>query len=330
MSATGTHAHDLPATLPVPDLPVSQLESLKFKANQIIESIYALQRTIEAGGNPAAMPAWPDILSKYNILLSQTHNFSNALVNPIPSRAGGSTGSAPLNIYERISLHPSVGMPDARLDADVIPLLRNQQTTDVLRVENETVRRLSEHMKSRGSVGVLGPPPPSAQPAPYMNGHGFGLAYAGFGQKQKKPEYEDVLRECAEVRGDHDRRVARAVRAVTMLREKFDWKQRVEVEVEEPEELEWDPRLGMRPHQAPVPPNEADDDIGMESADEEGDGDGDGDDKDGSSDEDDEFNVEGELVNLVGMDGLSPGVFPTSTVDPPETSNPDVRMEETL
>lgn len=326
MSTTGTH--DFPSTLQVPDLPVSQLESLKFKANQIIESIYALQRTIEAGGNPAAMPAWPDILSKYNILLSQTHNFSNALVNPLlsaASRAGGSTGSAPVNIYEQIALHPSVGMPDAQLDADVIPLLRNQQTTDVLRVENETVSRLSEHMKSRGSVGVLGPPPSSAQQAPYMNGHGFGLVYGGFGQKQKKPEYEDVLRECAEIRGDHDRRVARAVRAVTMLREKFDWKQRVEVEVEEPEELDWDPRLGMRPHQAPVQSNVADDDIGMESADEEGEGD----DKDGSSDEDDEFNVEGELVNLVGMDGLSPGVFPTSTVEPPETSNSDVTMGET-
>ena len=50
------------------------------------------------------------------------------------------------------------------------------------------------------------------------------------------------MNECVEIRGAHDRRVERAVRAVTMLREKFDWKQRVEVEVEEPEELDWDPR----------------------------------------------------------------------------------------
>ncbi|KAM6494979.1 hypothetical protein JOM56_009602, partial [Amanita muscaria] len=36
----------------------------------------------------------------------------------------------------------------------------------------------------------------------------------------------------------------KTVRAVLLLRDKFDWKQRVEVEVEEPEELSWDPRVG--------------------------------------------------------------------------------------
>ncbi|KAG2068275.1 hypothetical protein BDR04DRAFT_1232896 [Suillus decipiens] len=54
----------------------------------------------------------------------------------------------------------------------------------------------------------------------------------------------DVLHECEEIRSSHDHRVERAVRAVMMLRDKFEWKQRVEVEVEEPEELEWDPRMG--------------------------------------------------------------------------------------
>ncbi|KAF8154581.1 hypothetical protein B0H34DRAFT_643898, partial [Crassisporium funariophilum] len=208
-------------------LPIPQLESLKFKANQIIDSIYALQRTIEAGGHPSAMHAWPDILSKYNILLSQTHNFSNALVQPFPT-SSSSTRAPAQNIYERIAIHPSMGMLDGQLDGEVIPLLRNQQTTDVLRVENDTVRRLAEHMSTRGSLGVLGVSPPPAAPG------GFGAP--------RKPEYEDVLRECLEIRGAHDRRVERAVRAVTMLREKFDWKQRVEVEVEEPEELDWDPR----------------------------------------------------------------------------------------
>ncbi|KAF9042939.1 hypothetical protein BJ165DRAFT_1329161, partial [Panaeolus papilionaceus] len=213
-------------------LPVPQLESLKFKANQIIESINALQHTLNA--YPGWMYAWPDILSKYNVLLSQTHNFSTALLQPFPTSTATTTSTlrAPAppagNIYERIALHPRSGMTDTQLDTEVTPLLRNQQTTDVLRQENDTVRRLAEHMNTRGSLGVLGLSNP---PAPMG---GFGVP--------KKPEYEDVLAECNEIRDAHDRRVDRAVRAVAMLREKFDWKQRVEVEVEEPEELEWDPR----------------------------------------------------------------------------------------
>ena len=261
--------------LPKPALPIPQLESLKFKANQIIDSIHALQWTIEAGGHPAAMPAWPDILSKYSMLLSQTHNFSTALVQPFPT---SSNARAPTqNIYERIALHPSIAMPDAQLDGEVVPLLRNQQTTDVLRTENDTVRRLAEHMSTRGSLVVLGltPPPP---PLP-----GF-LA--------RKPEYEDVLQECAEIRGAHDRRVDRAVRAVTMLREKFDWKQRVEVEVEEPEELDWDPRLGhhghghFHGHPQALDTMVEDEDVGMDDSDDSDD-----------SDEKDENNVEGVLTN---------------------------------
>ncbi|KAJ7596068.1 hypothetical protein C8J56DRAFT_884197 [Mycena floridula] len=204
-------------------LPLASLESLRFKANQIIESINTLMRTID--GHPNGMPAWPDVLSKYNILLSQTHNFSTSLVNPIQTAAVRSNGfGAPSgNPFETTALHPCIGMTDTQLDNDVIPLLRNQQTMEVLKVENDTVRRLSEHMATRGSIGVLSGAVPSG----------------------RKPEYEDVLRECTEIREAHDHRVERAVRAVTMLRDRFDWKQRVEVQVEEPEELTWDPRLGI-------------------------------------------------------------------------------------
>ncbi|RPD79577.1 hypothetical protein L226DRAFT_531336 [Lentinus tigrinus ALCF2SS1-7] len=198
------------------NLPVGQLESLKFKANQIIESIQLLQRTVEMGGQNV-MPAWPDILSKYNILLSQSHNLSMSLL------AAHQASTATLgNPYEKIALHPRVPLTDAQLDNELIPLLRNQQTTDVLRYENDTVRHLAEHMETKGSLGVLGH-------APRPGG--------------KHPEYDDVLRECEQIRAEHDARVERATRAVTMLREKYDWKARVAVEQEEPEELDWDPRL---------------------------------------------------------------------------------------
>jgi len=218
-------------------LPISQLESLRFKATQIIDSIQGLQRTIEAG-HQAAMPAWPDILSKYNLLLSQTHSFSMSLMGN-PSLQAAASGR--VNPFEKIALHPNVVMTDSQLDGEVIPLLRNQQTLDVLRTENETVRGLAEHMVTRGSVGVLNGAGPSRDMTAGGLGYGNGVRTGG-----KKVEYEDVLVECEEIRSGHDRRVERAVRAVTMLRDKFEWKQRVEVEVEEPEELEWDPRLGMQ------------------------------------------------------------------------------------
>lgn len=207
-------------------LPIAQLELLKFKANQIIESIQTLQRTIDVGGQNA-MPAWPDILSKYNVILSQTHSFSQSLSSPqVQSQIGQAQARLGSSVYEKIALHPSIGMTDAQLDNDLIPLLRNQQTTDVLNMETATVRRLAECMVTRGAIATNS----------VQTNHP--LATSG------RVTHEDVLHECEEIRNAHDHRVERAVRAVMMLRDKFEWKQRVEVEVEEPEELEWDPRIG--------------------------------------------------------------------------------------
>ncbi|CCM05291.1 uncharacterized protein FIBRA_07505 [Fibroporia radiculosa] len=213
-------------------LPIAQLESLKFKANQMIESIQLLQRTIEVGGQNV-MPAWPDILSKYNILLSQSHSLSMSLLGPGHNTTSSQT---PGNQFERLALHPRVAMTDQQLDNELIPLLRNQQTTDVLKIENDIVRHLSEHMETKGSVGVLN-----------QNANTSGNALG------RRPEYEDVLRECEQIRAEHDERIDRAVRAVSMLREKYDWKARVAVDQEEPEELEWDPRLDAEPSGQALP-----------------------------------------------------------------------------
>ncbi|KZT71202.1 hypothetical protein DAEQUDRAFT_142267 [Daedalea quercina L-15889] len=214
-------------------LPIAQLESLKFKANQMIESIQLLQRTLDMGGY---MPAWPEILSKYTILLSQSHNLSTSLLGPLhsASQTGSSTSSG--NLYEKLSLHPSTAMTDSQLDNELIPLLRNQQTTDVLKLENDIVRHLAEHMETKGSLGVMTQSGRAAGP------------FQG-----KRTEYDDVLRECEQIRVEHDERADRAVRAVAMLREKYDWKARVEVDQEEPEEIEWDSRGAALALSAPAP-----------------------------------------------------------------------------
>lgn len=321
--ATGSQ-HSIPSSssLPAPILPAPQLESLRLRASQIIDSIIALQRTIEAGGHPSAMPAWPDILSKYSILLSQTHNFSTALLQPFPAAANSSATApkkVPVNVYETIALHPKTGMTDAQLDGEVAPLLRNQQTMDVLRMENETVRRLAEHMNTRGSLGVLGVVQPPIQ-------------LGSFGAP-RKPEYEDVLKECSEIRDEHDRRVERAVRAVTMLREKFDWKQRVEVEVEEPEELDWDPRLGRGLEADVAQPGESDDDEDDEDDDEDDDDEEMASENGGGetagaedvggrgNDSEDEINIEGALVDRESAPPSSPPV-PSEESSKSSTSAP--------
>ncbi|PCH37151.1 hypothetical protein WOLCODRAFT_167345 [Wolfiporia cocos MD-104 SS10] len=215
MSSTNTQPVFDPSSLPI-----AQLESLRFKASLLIDSIQALHQMIEYGGQNV-MPAWPDVLSKYNLLLSQSHNLMTSLVGPTPSNLSGSSQPTG-NTFERLSLHPRVGMTDSQLDNELIPLLRNQQTTDVLKLESDIVRHLSEHMSTKGSIGVLTQSNRTNQP------------------QGRRTEYEDVLRECEQIRVEHDSRVERAVRAVSMLREKYDWKARVAVDQEEPEELEWD------------------------------------------------------------------------------------------
>lgn len=190
------------------NLPIAQLESLRFKVNQTIDSILHLRRILEAQGQNV-MPQWPTILTRYNLLLSQTHSLSTSLAATLPK--------SNVNIFESLALHPTLGLTDAQFDAGIIPFLRNLQTTEVLRMENETVRRMSEHAQTGGTMGIV-----------------TGVS---------KASQDDVVRECDQIKLEHDERVERAIKAVTMLREKCDWKVRVMVEQEEPEELDWDPRI---------------------------------------------------------------------------------------
>jgi len=169
---------------------------------------------------------------------------------------------------------------DQVLDQQIMSVLRNQQTVQVLSKENEIVKRISEHLPSRGSLAIVTAqqlPPPA-----------FGAP--------KRPEYEDVLAECKEIHDAHDRRVERAILAVNMLKDKFDWKQRVEVAEAEPEELGWDPRF-MNDADA------GDEDVAMEEA---GDASEEEEDSNASDEDEDEFNVAGALVN--GDPTTSPAV----------------------
>ncbi|KAI9511515.1 hypothetical protein F5148DRAFT_962881, partial [Russula earlei] len=159
---------------------VASLESIKFRVTQLIDSIQTLARQLEAYHPP---PPWPDLLAKYAVVMAQTHNLSRALAS------GVLAGTA---------LHPRAPLPDASLDGALIPLLRNQQTTDVLRAESASVRRLG------AALNLPEDPPPHR-----------------------------VLDVVSEVVAAHDARAERARRAVAMLREKYDWRVRVAVDPDE-------------------------------------------------------------------------------------------------
>ncbi|KAH9933583.1 uncharacterized protein BXZ73DRAFT_100967 [Epithele typhae] len=131
-------------------------------------------------GGAAIMPPWPEILSKYNILLSQSHSLSMTLA----------------------AAHQASTVAQGNPWTEFIHHLRTQPTVDVLRAENDAVRHLATHMDTGGSLGVLGHAA-GAGPRGRLGGH---------------PEYSDVLREYEGIR---------------------DWKSRVEVDQEEPED--WEP-----------------------------------------------------------------------------------------
>ena len=171
----------LPPNLGGPPPDIASLESIKIRVTQLIDSIQTLAWQLEAFHPP---PPWPDLLAKYAVVMAQTHNLSRALAS---STTLAST-----------ALHPRAPLPDPSLDGALIPLLRNQQTTDVLRAESASVRRL-------GAALTLPEDPPA----------------------------HVVLAAVSEVVVAHDARAERAQRAVAMLREKYDWRVRVAVDPEE-------------------------------------------------------------------------------------------------
>lgn len=171
----------LPPNLSGPPPDIASLESIKFRVSQLIDSIQTLAWQLEAFHPP---PPWPDLLAKYAVVMAQTHNLSRALAS------NGALAST--------ALHPRAPLADASLDGALIPLLRNQQTTDVLRAESASVRRLGTALKL----------PEDAPP-------------------------HVVLKAVSEVVLAHDARAERAQRAVAMLREKYDWRVRVAVDPDE-------------------------------------------------------------------------------------------------
>ncbi|KAF8513071.1 hypothetical protein JB92DRAFT_2925294 [Gautieria morchelliformis] len=216
----GPSACLISCTMANEQLPVAHLESLKYRVTQIMESITALQFLVDANGAPA-MPPWPDILARYNLLLSQTHSLSVSLSFALAQhQQQPPPQNAPANPFQNLALHPGLAIPEQQLDNAVAPLLRNQPTMQVLREEEASVRSIAAVIKSATPEGL--PAIPGVEGC------------------------EQVVQECLEVKRAHDSRVERAIKAVALLRDRYEWRARVEAG-DEPEEQEQDEGGGGAP-----------------------------------------------------------------------------------
>ncbi|KAF8326814.1 uncharacterized protein EI90DRAFT_2886299, partial [Cantharellus anzutake] len=169
-------------------LPTSQLESIRFKLNQTIESIRTLQYSIHADNQPYMLP-WPELLSKYNVILTQTHSLmlsvsQAAMTNP-------ATGRKMKNPLPSLAVHPFQPVSEGQMDNALSSLLRMMRLPEVLESDEKTV-----------------------------------AAMGGSNRVEPKTD-QQVIANMDTIRKEHDYRVERANMAVRMLAEKYNWKRRV-------------------------------------------------------------------------------------------------------
>ncbi|KAL5634170.1 hypothetical protein ACGC1H_006114 [Rhizoctonia solani] len=207
-----------PAPPPIPDpkldpttlsnrLPQAQIENLRYKIIQIMEGINGLLITMNTPGMHLA--AWPDLITKYNVLLSKTHTLATHLSTP-PTRKGtiGFRQIVPMPF----AVHPSdpsalatganpgpadaLGGLDPQLDAMLEALLDGRRSMSVMKTDVGNVARL----RLSGNVG---------------GGVGIGMGTSG---ETVPPDV--MLARLDEVQKAHDARCARGVEAVRQLKDK--------------------------------------------------------------------------------------------------------------
>ncbi|KAL5634169.1 hypothetical protein ACGC1H_006114 [Rhizoctonia solani] len=158
----------------------------------------------------------PDLITKYNVLLSKTHTLATHLSTP-PTRKGtiGFRQIVPMPF----AVHPSdpsalatganpgpadaLGGLDPQLDAMLEALLDGRRSMSVMKTDVGNVARL----RLSGNVG---------------GGVGIGMGTSG---ETVPPDV--MLARLDEVQKAHDARCARGVEAVRQLKDKYDWKSRL-------------------------------------------------------------------------------------------------------
>ena len=216
-------------------LPLPHLVSLRSKLSQIIDSLNTLTLLIAGNDiNAMGMASWPDILAKYNNLLTQSHTLITTLSGahlPQPARRPGEARRERGNPYEGIVLHPfnlvtppvdasgagGTGVIDEAHQGMLENLLRTDPHPEVIKRWDASVRRFVERRKG-GDITLRA-------------GDGTGAGgLALIGGIDSAREAQDIIKEMTGVREGHDARIERAMRVVEELRDRWDWKMRVGVE----------------------------------------------------------------------------------------------------
>ncbi|QRV93071.1 hypothetical protein RhiJN_21089 [Ceratobasidium sp. AG-Ba] len=223
-------------------LPQAQLEDLRYKIQQIMESINGLMVTLTTPQNTGVgggLAGWPELMTKYSVLLSKTHSLAASLSAP-PTRKGQASLKAiapapfatdlPLPLAPGVVLPPGTAPPvmdPQQLEAMFDALLDGRRSQSVLKTDINNVARLRL-------------PKDSAGPMPFGGG-GISIGAVGTttgtrgvggvaGVREGPMTAEELRAEQArldEVIRAHDARCARGVEAVRQLKDKYDWKSRL-------------------------------------------------------------------------------------------------------
>ncbi|EJT99675.1 hypothetical protein DACRYDRAFT_117867 [Dacryopinax primogenitus] len=180
-------------TLPPTSLPPMDAISLKF--SQVHDGIFSLARSIEADGD-RSIATWPDLLSKYNFLVSQSHILSQTLSNSASlaeeHSADPRTRRPPLSTLPRLVLHPiSPTQDDPSMDFRAAALIRTALIPD-----------MSERQAS---------------------------LLKGFGHIDADHNEVVAVNELSLLIKSHDGRVSRILDQMNAFREQYDWTARVSV-----------------------------------------------------------------------------------------------------
>ncbi|KAF8603593.1 hypothetical protein BDV93DRAFT_556290 [Ceratobasidium sp. AG-I] len=248
------------ATASAAALPQAQLENLRYKITQITESITGLIVTLntqQGNGVAGGLAAWPELMTKYNVLLSKTHSLAASL-GAAPTRKGqtslkaiaphpyvtdgpkppvaptaapavpGQAAATPVGGPGQPQPAPATAVPtlDPHLDVMLEVLLDGRRAPAVLRADIANSARLRLPQENGGMPGFgLG------QGGMIGGGSSTGLAGGIFGGIREGVMTAEELRaeeaRLDEVRRAHDARCARGVEAVRQLKDKYDWKSRL-------------------------------------------------------------------------------------------------------
>ena len=144
----------------------------------------------------------PEILSKYNVILTQTHSLMLSISQATSTNPA--TGRRMKNPLPSLTIHPTQPISEGQVDNTLSSLLRMMRLPQVL----DSDKRIVATMSNGG-------------------GGGAGGGSTNYSVDPPKKTDQEIIDTMDAIRKEHDYRVERANMAVRMLAEKYNWRRRV-------------------------------------------------------------------------------------------------------